>query len=273
MTTRQGEARVARTAALPPTTDDISAHLVRWWSIAALFPLGIGFLMYFVQNSDVEKYTLINPVAAVGEFSGAACQTYRKAGAFTSPHYMRVTYTFNAFGAQAYDAAGVPTPRSTQPIKTFTMTNDVSYRSWAECAAALPVTQALRAPRPLFYEASNPHSARSSLDRPDSTVYLWLGLLGIPLAIYAWLLGLLRARQTQTVRQAALGVVATGAGDRLQWPLRFVKFTQTPFARKAVVYLIFVLLLGGFIGQFFWGVEREQWGAERVRAAAGRAGQ
>ena len=156
-----------------------------------------------------------------------------------------------------------------KPSGSTSASADVSYRSWAECAAALPVTQALRAPQPLWYESSNPHSARSSLDRPDSTVYLWLGLLGIPLAIYAWLLSLLRARQTQTARQSALGLVATGAGDRLRWPLRFVKLTQTPFARKAVVYLIFVLLLSGFVGQFFWAVERKQSGAERVRAAAG----
>ncbi len=270
---RLANSRAARASATPPTTHEISARLVRWWCIAALFPLGIGFLMYFVESSDAEKYRLINPVAAVGEFSGAACQTYRRAGAFISPHYMRVTYRFNAFGAQAYDAAGVPTPRSTQPIETFTMTNDVSYRSWAECAAALPAAQALRAPQPLFYEAGNPHSARSSLDGPDSTVYLWFGLLGIPLAIYAWLLSLLRARQTQTARQAVHGVVAPWAGDRLPWPLRFVKFTQTPFARKAVVYLIFVLLLAGFVAQFFWAVDLEKSGAERVRAAAGSAGQ
>ena len=273
MTMRRANSRAARASATPPTTNEISARLVHWWCIAALFPLGIGFLMYFVESSDAEKYRLINSVAAVGEFSAAACQTYRKAGAFTSPHYMRVTYAFNAPGVQSYDAASAPTPRSTQPFETFTMTKEVRYRSWAECAAALPVVQALRAPQPLWYEAGNPHSAQSSLDARDSTVYLWLGLLGIPLAMYAWLLGLLRARQAQTVRQAALGVVATGAGDRLQWPLRFVKFTQTPFARKAVVYLIFVLLLGGFVGQFFWAVEHEQSGVERVRAAAGRAGQ
>ena len=196
VTQRRIDAR-AKTEAGAPPSDGIESKVVLNWWIIALFPVALGCLMYFVEASDFEKSRLVNPVATVGEFVRGECRTYRKAGAFVSPHYMRVTYGFKAPDGQSYDAAGAMGERSAQPLRLFTATKDVSYQSWAECEVALPLMRDGKTSRPVWYELASPDAASTSLDAPDSIGFLWLGLATLPLALYAWLLGVLRQRHGQ----------------------------------------------------------------------------
>ena len=272
VTQRRIDAR-AKTEAGAPPSDGIESKVVLNWWIIALFPVALGCLMYFVEASDFEKSRLVNPVATVGEFVQAECRVYRgRAQSALDAGHMRVTYGFKTQDGQSYDAAGAPVERSAQPVRSFTTINDIPYRSWAECEAALPVVQATKASRPVWYEAGNPHAARPSLDPPDSSGYFWVGLAAIPLALYAWLLGVLRQRQGQVGLNQTPGASATSAPGPLRYPLQFVKFTQKPVFKKTFVYLFFLLLTGGFVAQYFWAHDRERAGKERVRAAAAQAG-
>jgi len=271
VTKRRVAARANAVAGVPPR-DEVAWTVVCGWWIIALLPVGLVCLMNFVVASDFKKSRLINPVATVGEFLQAECQTYRKASSLRDPHYMRVTYGFKAPESHLYDAAGAPLERHAQPLRLFTVIKDISYRSWAECEAALPVMRAAKASHAVLYELSNPDAASTSLDGPDSTGFLWAGLATIPLAIYAWLLGVLRQRQRQVGLNQVSETSAASAPDRLRYALRFVKFTQTPIIKKTFVVLFFLFWIGGFVGQFFWLLDNERAGKERVRAAAALAG-
>lgn len=258
--------------------NEITVKLILGWCVAALVPVGLGCLMYLTEGGGLEQAGQDDFVQTVGAFVQAECKTRRKRGnAYSSPHYMRVKYAFSAPAGPSQHASGVPAPAAAQPIQSFMASRDISYRSWAECEAALPAVQEAKAPFPIRYLESDPYVASALQDEPDNSRFLWLGLASIPLAVYGWLLLVLRGRQ----RQATQGQTAHAGGpeasnprarDPLRWPLMFVKFTQTAFVKKVCVYLIFALLIGGFVGQGFWTYYAEQAGKERVRAASSQPG-
>ena len=72
---RRVDAGSTNLAGVKPS-DEITFKTVSTCWIAALVPLALGFLMYFMGASDAEKLRLINPVATVGEFVNAECATY-----------------------------------------------------------------------------------------------------------------------------------------------------------------------------------------------------
>ncbi len=270
-------------AAEPPQTDEITALQVFGWCVAALSPLLLGYVMYFVEASGIEQSRLTSPTAVTGEFFQAECTVNRKkTRAYGYPDYMRVMYVFSAPAGPSYYAAGASIPRSEQPHKTFTAYRDDSYNSWVECEAALSVVRAAKAPHPVWYELNHPYTSRTSLHEPDSPRFLWVGLAGLPLAAYAWLLIILRHRQQwaqilqEQLGQAPAPDASTPAqGDRtfvalLRWRLAFIKFGQRSSVQKAFLYGIFVVMILGFAGQFFWHPYKEQAGKDRLRAVSGR---
>jgi hypothetical protein len=288
MTQQRGALRPRRRAptgaAAGLSSDVITAQHIGRWCIAALTPLLIGYLMYVVEASDNEKSRLTNPVAAMGEVVAAECKTYRKAGAYSSPVYMRVMVSFLAPASSWQDGAVQP-GQAVQSHQSFTATREVSYRSWVECEADLPVVQAAKAPHPVWYERGNPHAARTSLDERDSRGLLWVGLAGVPLALYAALLVVLRQRQRRAISNAPPGL-PPGAGElgsgvpmardpwgwAWAWAWALVKFVRSSLARKLLIGLFFLFWIVGFAGQLFWYQHNERAGEERVRAASGPSG-
>lgn len=267
------------TAASQPADVITSLH-IGLWCVAALTPLLIGGLMYFVEASDNEKSRLTNPVAAMGEVVAAECKTYRKAGAYSNPFYMRVVVSFLVPVSSWQDGAGQP-GQAVQSHQSFTATREVSYRSWVECEADLPVVQAEKAPQPVWYERGNPHAARTSLDERDSRGLLWVGLAGAPLALYAGLLVMLRQRQHRAKSKApvdlppAAGEPGSGtplARDPWRWAWAFVNFVRSSMARNLLIGLFFLFWIVGFAGQPFWHQHNERAGHERLRAASGPSG-
>ena len=257
--------------ATPEPSGVITPSLVRWSYCTAWVPLAIGYLMYFVESSDREKSRFTDPIATVGQFVEAQCLTSRKRRSYQSPHSMQVTLRFDALNL--HDAPAVQAEATTQSYQAFT---GRSFRSRAECEAALPAVRAAKAAHPVWYERRNPHAARTVLDLGSSTHYLWLGLAGIPLLLYARVLHLLE-RQAHAERAALLNVMGSCDAYRppeqlrfLYWPLRLVKFTQKQSVRNAFVYLVFVFLICGYIGQYIWEYQQEREGEERARAAAGQ---
>ncbi len=263
-TQRRADARAPTVAGAPPS-DEIASTMVRAAWVAALFPLGRGCLMYFVDDSDFEKSKLINPVATVGEFVQAQCKTHSRATPFRRSDYMRVTYQHNAPYPRPYDEAGAPINISAQPLWMFTATKERGYRSWVECEAAQSALRLARPSHPVWYQPTNPALASTSFDAPAIAVFLWVGMASIPLALYAWLLGDLRQRQLAS-NQAPQAAPAP-ENDRLRYPLQFVKFTQKPVFTKMFICLVFLLLIGGFAAQFFWASDKQRAGEERLRAA------
>ena len=260
-------------------SDEITTRQIRGWCIAALFPLGLASLMHFVQDAGQEEFARKHypgpMVATVADFLLAECKTHRGRGgpgAYRSPHYMRTTYAFSASPGPNYDGAGALVSPFARPAELFTVIKHIRYDSWAECEADLPVVQAAMSPQPVWYQSNNPNAATTQLEEPDSIHFLWFGLAGLPVAVYAWLLWVLRRRQGHVMPgQTTVAGTPKALGDSLYWPLRFVKFTQRPFVKTICFYLIFVLLIGGFVGQIFWGHYAEKAGKERVRAAAAQS--
>ena len=284
MTQRRGALRPKRraptgTAASQPSDMITSQHICLWF-VAALAPFLLGYVMFFVEASDNEKHRLTNPVAAMGEFVAAACKTYRKAAAYSDPFYMRVVVSFLAPAGSWQDGAGQP-GQAVQSHQSFTATREVSYRSWVECEADLPVVRAAKAPQPVWYERGNPHAARTSLDERDSRGLLWVGLAGVPMALYAGLLVMLRQRQLRAISTAPLGL-PPGAGelgsgtpmarDPWRWAWALVRFVRSSLAQKLLIGLFVLFWIVGSAGQLFWHQHNERAGEERVRAASGPSG-
>jgi hypothetical protein len=284
MTQPRGKLRPRHRAPAVPAarqpSDEITAQHIGLWCVAALTPLLIGFVMYFVEASGTEKSRMTNPVAVMGEVVAAECKTHRKAGAYSNPHYMRVSVAFLAPVQPWQDGAGQPGQAVRSP-QSFTATREVSYRSWVECEADLPAVQAAKAPQPVWYERGNPHAARTSLDERDSRGLLWVGLAGVPLALYAGLLLMLRQRQHRAVSKAPVGLLPAagelGSGtpmtrDPWRWAWTLVKFVRSSLAQKLLIGLFFLFWIVGFAGQPFWYQHNERAGQERLRAASGPSG-
>jgi hypothetical protein len=149
--------------------------------------VGVGFFMYALEASDAERFRLRDPVQTVGAYAGAVCITLRKG---SDPHRLRITYAFTVPGFVRYRGdSGAP-----QPDERYTTTVDVIHPSRQACEAALPAANAARPPHPIWFERTEPHTARPSLQDPDSTRFLWLGLGALPLAGVGWTL----ARRART---------------------------------------------------------------------------
>lgn len=149
------------------------------WYVAALFPIAIGLFMYGMEASDVQRFRLADPVAAMGEFVTAKCITYRKG---RRTNVMVVTYAFVATAPVQYDG----NLQATQALSNYTTDYGIEHRSREDCDAALPEVLAAKAPHPVWYERTQPHTARLTLEEPDSTRFLWVGLGALPLAGVGW---------------------------------------------------------------------------------------
>jgi hypothetical protein len=180
---------------LPPEESESLPSNQPWqspwgWYGSALLPIGIGLFMYAMEASDLERFRLLDPVPAVGEFVSAECKYFRR----HNQHYMAISYAFVARGYAPYVEPGA----AAQPTPTFTVQHEYAeYASPDDCEAALPAVRAAKQSHPVWFERSNPHAAKTSLEEPDSTRFLWVGLGAIPLALVGWLLG--------RRRRAALG--------------------------------------------------------------------
>jgi hypothetical protein len=161
------------------------------WYLAALLPVWIGFFMYKTEASEQERLRLHAPVPAVGEFVSAECFRPRKRS--WQEYWLTTSYAFVAAGYVSYEEQANP---GTRPVQTFKAVDWVLYSSQAECEAALLVVQAAKAPRPIWFEKGNPHSAKTTLEEPDSTRFLWVGLGAIPLVLTGGILSLRRRRRS-----------------------------------------------------------------------------
>jgi hypothetical protein len=161
------------------------------WYLAALLPIWTGFFMYKTESSEQERLRLYDPVPAVGEFVSAECVRPRKRS--WQEYWLTTTYAFVAAGYVSYEEQANPDPR---PAPTFEAVDWVLYSSQAECEAALSVVQAAKAPRPVWFEKGNPHSAKTTLVVPDSTRFLWVGLGAVPLVLIGGFLSLRRRRRS-----------------------------------------------------------------------------
>lgn len=144
------------------------------WYFAALFPLGIGYFMYALEASEWERLRLYDPVPAAGEFAQAECITYRRG---RTRNYLVISYSFSA-SVYANDPVN-PLARTQAP---FTAKQDIAYASREDCEAALPAIQRARAPHRVWYERSQPHLSKTTLEEPDSRRFLWICLGAIPFA-------------------------------------------------------------------------------------------
>lgn len=143
------------------------------WYLAALFPIGIGWFMYALEASEWQRLRLYAPMPAVGEFETAECITHRRG---RERERMLITYTFAANGYVRYE-----TPGSAQPEPAFRARDSIAYPSRDACEAALPAVRQAKAPHPVWFELSQPHLSKTTLEEPDSTRFLWLWLAALPL--------------------------------------------------------------------------------------------
>lgn len=168
-----------------------SARSSPWgWYLAALIPIWIGFFMYKTEASDQQRLRLYDPVPAVGEFVSAKCTHRRRS---FQEYWLTTTYAFVATGYVSYEEQETPGPR---PAPTFTAADSALYSSEAECETALSAVQSAKAPHPVWFEKNNPHSSRTTLQEPDSTRFLWIGLGAIPLVLTGSILSLRRRRRS-----------------------------------------------------------------------------
>ena len=151
---------------------------LRWYGLA-VFPIGLAAFMYGLEADGIESSRLREPVPAMGEFVSAKCVTYRKGNAIAG---LVVTYAFAAPGQDRSDRSAGPA----SPAARYTTDRAIDYRSRADCEAALPAMLAEKAPHSLWYEKSQPHTAMTTLEEPDSTRFLWVGLGALPLAGVGW---------------------------------------------------------------------------------------
>lgn len=157
------------------------------WYAAAFVPIGIGFFMYSIEATDAQADRLRDPVAVVGEFVTAQCAT-RSKGMY--PHSMVLIYSFTVPGFMKLEQ-GDTTPRLAE---NFSASKGVTYPSRLDCDAALPAVLAAKAPQRIWYERTQPDISRPTLEEPDSTRFLWLGLGAIPLFGAGWWLRRRRKR-------------------------------------------------------------------------------
>ena len=95
---------------------------------------------------------------------------------------MNLTYAFKAPGFVRYEQ-GDATPRLAE---NYSLLVDVVYDAREDCEAELPAVVAAQSPHPVWFERSEPHTARHTLEEPDSTRFLWVGLGALPLAAVGW---------------------------------------------------------------------------------------
>jgi hypothetical protein len=148
------------------------------WYLAALLPIWIGYFMYKTEASEQQRLRLLDPVAAVGEFVKAECIRPRKRS--FQDYWLATTYAFVATGYVSYEEHATPGSR---PAPTFTAVDWVLFPSQAECEAALAGVRSAKAPHPVWFERNQPHSSKTTLEEPDSTRFLWLALVAIPLLL------------------------------------------------------------------------------------------
>jgi MYXO-CTERM domain-containing protein len=156
------------------------------WYLAALFPIGIGWFMYGLEASEWKRLRLYDPVPATGAFARAECITYRRG---RDRNQMVISYTFSA---SVY--ANDPNNLMAQTQSSFTAKQGIVYPSREACEVALPAVQSARAPHAVWYERSQPHMSKTTLEEPDSTRFLWICLGAIPLAAIGGLLQWRRRR-------------------------------------------------------------------------------
>lgn len=154
------------------------------WFTAALIAVGAGYFMYAMEADGVKSARLRNPVPTMGEYVKAEC-VHASNGKGNDTYDLRTTYAFVAIGFVSYQQ-GSAAP--VQPMK-FTTDGWVQYSRMDECEAALPAVLVAKAPRPIWFEKDQPHSARTTLDEPDSRRFLLVSIAGVPLALIGWFLG------------------------------------------------------------------------------------
>ncbi|WP_313915488.1 hypothetical protein [Tahibacter sp.] len=161
------------------------------WYLAALVPIWTGYFMYKTEASEQERLRLHDPVPAVGEFVSAECVRPRKRS--YQEYWLTTTYAFVAAGYVSYEEQASPGSR---PAPTFTAVDWVWYPSLAECEAARSAVRSAKAPHPVWFEKGQPHSSKTTLEEPDSTRFLWLGLGAVPLVLIGGILALRRRRRS-----------------------------------------------------------------------------
>lgn len=147
--------------------------------------------MYALEASEWERLRLYAPMPAMGEFATAECITHRRG---RERERMLITYSFVANGYVSYE-----TPGGAQPEPVFTAKDSIAYPSREACEVALPAVRRARAPHPVWFEMSQPHSSKMTLEEPDSTRFLWIGLAAIPLLLVG---GTLHWRRSRCARGA-----------------------------------------------------------------------
>lgn len=146
------------------------------WYFAAALSIGIGWFMYAMEASDVEKFRLADPVPATGFFAQAECKVL---GRKVRRNTLQFTYRF-------------VTAESPQ---NYTALREIEYPTMAACEADLPAVQAARTPHPVWFERNNPHSSRTTLAEPDSRRFLLVCLAAVPFALIGWAAGRRLRRQ------------------------------------------------------------------------------
>ncbi|RZJ25587.1 MAG: hypothetical protein EOO54_05780 [Haliea sp.] len=160
------------------------------WYTGALIVAGVGGFMYALEADGVKGMRLSEPVRTMGEFVKAECVVTRGRN---RSYYLRTTYAFTVPGyvMPQWNPAVPPGPPN------FTNIGDVEFDSPSACEEALPAALAARAPHPIWFEKSNPHAARTTLEEPDSRRFLLVSLAALPLALIGWLVGRPRRRLAQ----------------------------------------------------------------------------
>lgn len=158
------------------------------WYGLALFPIGIGYFMYALQEDGNKRSRLSDPVRTVGEFVKAECVV---TGRRKDSYSLHTTY--------AYTATGYVPPQTNPYLPparpNFTASGFVEFPSPGACEAALPAAQAAKASHPIWYEKRHPYTAITTLEEPDSRRFLLLMLGALPLALAGLFVG--RRRQPE----------------------------------------------------------------------------
>lgn len=220
------------------------------WLVAALIGAAAGIVPYAMETDTLQQSRLREPVPSTGRFVDAQCITDTKRRTLAAIR-MVTTYEFVAVGFVQYGYEnGVETAQSSP---TFSARGERDYRSRIECDATLPAVRAARQSQPVWFEASNPRTAVTSLAEPDSRRFLWICLSALPpLAVGLWLILLRRQRRH--------------AGQPLDPGHPLVRFIAIAHRRGAL--MLWLLILGTGATVIYKELNRERAGAERLRTSA-----
>lgn len=155
----------------------------QWYGAALVMP-AINVFMAVMESSGVSDRRLRNPVPAMGEYVKAECITQKRRRNRKPREVLQVTYEFIAAGY----VKPAESNRPAQASLKFTAIDQTVFVTRADCEVALPAVNAVKGPRPLWFERDYPYESMTTLDEPNSWRLLLVGLFGIPFFIIGWVL-------------------------------------------------------------------------------------